>query len=71
MHIDEIPAYFLQGDRICLTAPDLNRTEEMQRKLNDFSPFHHEFLLWSPGLAVYHNKRAIQSHSKQNAGFPL
>ncbi|MEN4522757.1 GNAT family N-acetyltransferase [Pantoea agglomerans] len=50
MHIDEIPAYFLQGDRICLTAPDLNRTEEMQRKLNDFSPFHHEFLLWSPGL---------------------
>lgn len=23
------------------------------------------------GLAVYHNERAIQNHSKQNTGFPL
>ena len=57
MHIDEIPAYFLQHERFYLIAPDLNRVEEMQRKLNAFSSLHHEFLLWS---SVFHSFESVQ-----------
>ncbi|MDF2911901.1 GNAT family N-acetyltransferase [Pantoea agglomerans] len=57
MHIDKIPAYLLQHGRFYLTAPDLSRSEEMQRKLNEFSSFHHEFLLWSPGFHSFSSVR--------------
>lgn len=50
MYLDDIPSSFRQHDMLYLTAPDLGRTEEMQRKLNAFSSLHHEFLLWSPGF---------------------
>lgn len=57
MHIDEIPAYLLQHDRFYLTAPDLSRSEEIQRKLNEFSSCYHEFLLWSPGFHSHSSVR--------------
>lgn len=59
MNIDVIPAYFLRNENLYLTAPDLRRVEEMQRKLNEFSPLHHEFLLWSPG---YHSFAVVQEN---------
>lgn len=61
MHLDEIPACFLQHERFYLIDPTLSRVEEMQCKLNEFSSLHHEFLLWSPGfhsLASVHENMA-------------
>ncbi|MEN4834199.1 MULTISPECIES: GNAT family N-acetyltransferase [Pantoea] len=66
MHIDEIPAYLLQHDRFYLTAPDLSRSEEMQRKLNEFSSFHHEFLLWSPGFHSFSSVRENMLEAAEN-----
>jgi len=66
MHIDEIPAYLLQCDRFYLTAPDLSRSEEMQRKLNEFSPLHHEFLLWSSGFHSFSSVRENMLNAADN-----
>lgn len=64
MHIDEIPTYFLRHEKFHLIAPDLSRSEEMQRKLNEFCSLHHEFLLWSPG---FHSLESIQKNMKDSA----
>lgn len=64
MNIDEIPAYFLQHEILYLIPPDLGRTEEMQRRLNEFNSIHHEFLLWSPG---FHSFASVQKNMLDSA----
>jgi len=64
MKINEMPAYFLQHELFYLTAPELSRSEEMQSKLNEFSSFHHEFLLWSPG---FHSLASVQKNILDSA----
>ena len=50
MYLDDIPSYFRQHEMLYLIGPDMSRIEELQRKLNEFSSLHHEFLLWSSGF---------------------